>query len=308
MLKTIKDLLTEGELETQAAQNVRCENHKKMIYAQYPELKEIDNTLLDIASARFQAVIDKDEKLLKRLDIADKDCFEKREKFLRVNKIDPQFDVPQPICPRCDDTGFYTDERNIRMVCPCKKRELEMCYRYSGMEDYPTYSFDNYNPGYFGKSSASVREQAKQELLSVLFNLDKGNDNSSLWIYRGVAGSGKSFLSVCLCKMAINFGLGSYYARCEELPNMGEDTIEGIKHTDFLIVDDFDAFITMSNNIGSILNSILEIRASMSLPTILVTQNERVIYVKKSDMRLSGKLKRAVEIPKKKKEQKAKEA
>ena len=65
MLKTIKDLLTEGELETQAAQNVRCENHKKMIYAQYPELKEIDNTLLDIASARFQAVIDKDEKLLK---------------------------------------------------------------------------------------------------------------------------------------------------------------------------------------------------------------------------------------------------
>ena len=62
---------------------------------------------------------------------------------------------------------------------------------------------------------------------------------------------------------------------------------------DFLIIDDFADSVTLYNNVGSVLNSILETRAASRLPTVLVTPFPVAELVKKCDMRISGKLQSA---------------
>ena len=46
----------------------------------------------------------------------------------------------------------------------------------------------------------------------------------------------------------------------------------------------------MFNNVGSVLNSILEVRAASKLPTVLVSPFPKSELVNKCDMRISGKL------------------
>ena len=48
---------------------ISCKN----VYKQFPELKEIDDQILDVRNSRFIAVIDNDERLIKRFDIAEED-------------------------------------------------------------------------------------------------------------------------------------------------------------------------------------------------------------------------------------------
>ena len=103
----------------------------------------------------------------------------------------------------------------------------------------------------------------------------------------------KTFLAVGVCKTAINLGKSAFYAKCEDLATIGTDTLEDLKHIDFLVIDDFADAVTMYNNVGSVLNSILETRAAADLPTVLVTPFPKSELVNKCDMRISGKLQSA---------------
>ena len=58
-------------------------------------------------------------------------------------------------------------------------------------------------------------------------------------------------------------------------------------------IHDFADAVTMYNNVGSVLNSILETRAAAGLPTVLVTPFPKSELVNKCDMRISGKLQSA---------------
>ena len=120
--------------------------------------------------------------------------------------------------------------------------------------------------------------------------LDKSEESSPLCVYSAPPQTGKTFLAVCICKSAIKLGKSAYYAKCEELSAIGTDTLEALKRIDFLIIDDFADEVTLFNNVGSVLNSILETRAAAKLPTVLVTPFPRSELISKCDMRISGKL------------------
>lgn len=290
-MKTIKELIAESLTEVAASRDILREENIKRVYKACPELKEIDDQILNVRNSRFIAVIDKDERLIKRFDIAEEELQTKREKIMKINNIDPEFDIAKNICDKCDDTGFAKGSDGTLKVCQCRKKELELCYEYSGMADYSSYKMKNYRDDYLG--DAAGRKKIKNDLLRVLLRLSDADDRTSLWVYSAPPQTGKTFLSVCVCKTAINLGKSAYYAKCEDLQTIGPDTLEDLKRIDFLILDDFADSVTMHSSIGSLLNNILEIRAASGLPTILVTPFPKNELVSKCDMRISGKLQSA---------------
>ncbi len=287
-MKTIKELINESLTEVAASRDILRDESIKRVYKEYPELKEIDDQILNVRNSRFIAVIDKDERLIKRFDIAEEELQTKRDRIISRNNIDPEFDVAKNICGKCGDTGFAKGSDGTLKVCPCRKKELEMCYEYSGMADYSSYKMKNYRDDYLGDGAG--RKRIRNELLKVLLGLSETDGRSSLWVYSAPPQTGKTFLSVCVCKTAINLGRSVYYGKCEDLSAIGTDTLDDLKRIDFLVLDDFADTVTMYNNVGSILNIILEIRAASKLPTVLVTPFPKSELVSKCDMRISGKL------------------
>ena len=285
-MKTIKELINESLTEVAASKDILRDENIRRVYKECPDLKEIDDQILNVRNSRFIAVIDKDE--IKRFDIAEEELQTKREKIMKINKIDPDFDSEKIICDKCNDTGFAKGSDGTVKVCSCRKKELEMCYEYSGMADYTSYKMKNYRDDYLGDPSG--RKKIKNELLKALLGLSDNNDKSSLWVYSAPPQTGKTFLSVCVCKTAINLGRSAYYAKCEDLQTVGTDTLEDLKRIDFLVLDDFADSVTLFNNVGSVLNSILEVRAASKLPTVLVSPFPKSELVNKCDMRISGKL------------------
>ena len=289
-MKTIKELINESLTEVAAMSEIRREENIRRVYKACPDLKEIDDQILNIRNSRFIAVIDKDERLIKRFDIAEEELQVKRDKIIQRNNIDPEFDVAKHVCDKCGDTGFAKGSDGTLKVCSCRKRELEMSYEYSGMGDYSSYKMKNFRDDYLG--DAKSRKAIRNELLKVMLGMTE-DDKTSLWVYSAPPQSGKTFLAICVCKTAINLGKSTYYTKCEDLQVIGTDTLEDLKRIDFLVLDDFADSVTMTNNVGSILNSILEVRAASKLPTVLVTPFTKNELVSKCDMRISGKLKSA---------------
>ena len=289
-MKTIKELINESLTEVAAMSEIRREENIRRVYKACPDLKEIDDQILNIRNSRFIAVIDKDERLIKRFDIAEEELQVKRDKIIQRNNIDPEFDVAKHVCDKCGDTGFAKGSDGTLKVCSCRKRELEMSYEYSGMGDFSSYKMKNFRDDYLG--DAKSRKAIRNELLKVMLGMTE-DDKTSLWVYSAPTQSGKTFLAICVCKTAINLGKSTYYTKCEDLQVIGTDTLEDLKRIDFLVLDDFADSVTMTNNVGSILNSILEVRAASKLPTVLVTPFTKNELVSKCDMRISGKLKSA---------------
>ena len=287
-MKTIKELINESLTEVSATRDIQRQQRISRVYKDYPELKEIDDQIVTVRNSRFIAVIDKDERLIKRYDIAEEELQAKRDRVMARNRIDPEFDMEKSICDKCGDTGFCKGSDGTVKVCSCRKNELEMCYELSGMGDYSSYKMKNYRDDYLGESAG--RKKFRNELLKVMLGIDEEDNKSSLCIYSAPPQSGKTFLSVCVCKTAINLGKSAYYVKCEDLSTLGTDTLEALKNIDFLIIDDFADEVTLHNNVGSVLNSILETRAAGRLTTVLVTPFPKSELISKCDMRISGKL------------------
>ncbi len=287
-MKTIRELINESLTEVAAAREIRRDENVRRVYRQCPELKEIDDQIIGVRGNRLIAVIDKDEKLVKRFDIAEEELRVKRDRIIQIYKIDPNFDETRSICEKCDDTGFTKGSDGTLKVCSCRRNELERCYELSGMGDYSSYRMKNFRDDYLGNSNG--RKRVRNELLKAMLGMNEDGEKSSLWVYSAPPQTGKTFLAVCVCKTAINLGKSAYYVKCEDLPNLGSDTLEDLKRIDFLVIDDFADSVTLFNNVGSILNTLLEIRTAGKLPTVLVTPFPKAELVSKCDMRISGKL------------------
>ena len=292
-MKTIKGLIAAGLAETEAARRIRRDETVRRVYEEYPELRDIDGRIIDIRKDRLIATIDHDERLAKRYDIEEESLISQREQIIRDNGIDPGFDMEKSICTKCGDTGFVKGKDGTPKVCSCKQHELEECYESCGLGDYSSFTMKNYRDDYLGEPEK--RSEIKKQMLRVMLGMGDAA-SKSLWIYSGAPQTGKTYLSVCMAKTAISLGKSAFYTKCENLSSLDDDTVEDIKRIDFLIIDDFADDVTLHGDIGSVLNSILEIRTAAGLCTILVSALPVTELINGCDMRVSGKLGRAGKI------------
>ena len=292
-MKTIKGLIAAGLAETEAARRIIREESMMRVYKDYPDLKEIDGRIIDIRKDRLIAVIDHDEKLAKRYDVEEANLLSRRELIMKENHIDPEFDMEKSICSKCGDTGFVKGKDGTPRVCSCKQAELEECYESCGLGDYTSFTMKNYRDDYLG--DPEKRSEIKKQMLRAMLGV---GDTASkpIWVYSGAPQTGKTYLSVIMTKTAISLGKSAFFIKCENLASLESDTIEDIKRIDFLVIDDFADDVTLHGDVGSVLNSVLEIRAASGLCTILVSALPLSDLVNGCDMRVSGKLGRAGKI------------
>ncbi len=292
-MKTIKGLIAAGLAETEAARRIIREESMMRVYKDHPDLKEIDGRIIDIRKDRLIAVIDHDEKLAKRYDVEEANLLSRRELIMKENHIDPEFDMEKSICSKCGDTGFVKGKDGTPRVCSCKQAELEECYESCGLGDYTSFTMKNYRDDYLG--DPEKRSEIKKQMLRAMLGV---GDTASkpIWVYSGAPQTGKTYLSVIMTKTAISLGKSAFFIKCENLASLESDTIEDIKRIDFLVIDDFADDVTLHGDVGSVLNSVLEIRAASGLCTILVSALPLADLVNGCDMRVSGKLGRAGKI------------
>jgi len=132
-MKTIKGLIAAGLAETEAARRIRRDENMSRVYADYPELREIDSRIIDIRKDRLIAMIDHDERLAKRYDIEENNLISKREQIISDNDIDPDFDEEQSLCPKCGDTGFVKGKDGTLKVCPASRQSSRNATRAAGL-------------------------------------------------------------------------------------------------------------------------------------------------------------------------------
>lgn len=289
-MKTIKELIRISNENLEAVREIRRRERMHKVYSECEELKDTDAEIVSAHKRRLVAVIDRDDKLIARLDAEIDKLNDRRERIIEANGIDPDFDQEVTICSKCSDTGFTTGKGGTVQVCSCREDDVKECFTYSGLEHFTSYDNENYRSDYLGEPEA--RKAIRNKLLMVMLGVGE-EDQKPLWVYYAAPQTGKTYLSVCLVKTAIRLGKSAYYSKCEDLADIGSDTLEQLNSIDLLVIDDFADDVTLNHAVGSTLNNLIEIRNAAGLKTILVTSIPVSSLITGCDMRISGKLKNA---------------
>ena len=287
-MKTIKELIRMSNASLEAEREIRREERMIKVYSGCEELKETDEAIAAASKKRLVAVIDRDEKLIARLESELDKLYERRDLIIESNGIDPDFDKEADICSKCGDTGFVKGKDGTVKVCSCREAEIKECFAESGMENYTSYDLNNYRNDYLGEPEA--RKAIRSKLLMVMLGVGE-EVKKPLWVYYAAPQTGKTYLSICIVKTAIRLGKSAYYTKCEDIATLGEDTLEQLGNIDLLVIDDFADDVTLNSSIGSVLNNIIEIRNASDLKTILVTSIPVSSLINGCDMRIAGKIK-----------------
>jgi len=284
-MKTIKELIEMSEGRLAAERQIQRDNRVAEVYRKFPDLADLDGQILSVRKSRLVSLLDDSKDFEARFSREEEALENKRDKFLRDHNIDPDFDTEKFICGKCSDTGFVKGKDGTLRVCDCRADDVEECFETSGLADYSSFKMNNYRADYFG--DAMGRGKIMKAMLGVVLGA-----GSPVWIYSDGAQTGKTFMSVVVAKGAVNLGKSVFYTKCEALEDYADD-LDDLKRCDILFIDDFADDITLRRDVGTVLNSVLEVRAASGLKTILVTSIPKSALVSGCDMRISGKIKNA---------------
>ncbi len=287
---SIRNLIAASNSNIRAEQEIQRDTRVSEIHKKYPELEKVDNQIVAARATRFIAVLDDNNVEQSHSENLEKQLLDKKSRILARYDIDPGYEDLKVICSRCGDTGYFTNKKGMNQVCPCRQDVIEDCYRKSGMADYSLVKLNNYKDDYFG--DGPHRASLRKKISEIIIGSDTEPDHT-LWVLSDGVQTGKTFLAVYSLKLAVNLAKSVYYLRLDDLMKMYDDDLDDLRDCDILIVDDYIANMTVTGNVGTKLNSILETRQATGLATIIVTSFDISSIVAESDVRISGKLKNA---------------
>ena len=208
---------------------------------------------------------------------------EKKKKQLLIKHGYPEDYLEMPYkCPVCEDTGYVNGRK-----CACfKNAELELLYESSRLsnvlkkENFAHFSFhcysDNIEDGENGQTPRALASIAYERARHFAEGIgEPGND---LLIY-GKTGVGKSFLSHCIAKEALEKSFSTLYFSAQDLfdaladSDFGRTTDEKarlIYECDLLIIDDLGTELT-NNFVNTRLFYLVNERAAAHRSTIIST-------------------------------------
>lgn len=290
-MQTIKSLIVEKQSYLKAQREIMLEDRMEAVYSSCPELRKIDIDIVEVRKSKILAMIEDNDNSMPVLNKREEDLIKERAEVISKNNIDPHFDEEIPTCDKCNDTGFVTTPGGLKIVCTdCMSHELTKCYDYCGMEDYQRYTLKAYKHDYFGDK---VRRKSVFEAVKKIF--ESANSGShGLYLYSDKIQSGKTYLAVILTKYAIIEGISAAFTKAEDIGNFEDYEIDFFKSCEFLVIDDYAPEITRDWRKSSALNSVIEARIAEGLPTLLVSISPKESLVADSEVRLSGKISRAV--------------
>ena len=287
----------------------RKEEEKKLrilkIYTDYPQIEDIDKKIYLSGAENVKRIIkapQKADEFNKEYKQKFNELKKERERIIKENGIDPEFDAVKYECKFCSDTGF--DKNGEK--CECFKRKL-INYRYEKSnlspnlekENFETFSFD-----YYSKEKVKGYELSPYENMKAIYsraikfcdNFD--NENKGLVFYGG-SGLGKTFLSSCIAKRLMDNGKTVTYLRASKLFSLYEEyrfnrledegIINDIYSSDLLIIDDLGTEPQNKNNM-SFLFDLLNDRIDANKKVIINTNYNMNEIAKMYSSRLTSRI------------------
>lgn len=285
--QVFKEVMREYDKDRQIAKTLKDSRIKK-VYAQIPEIKEIDEKLLNIGveiskSILVQAV-DR-EALLTELEIKTTSLQNEKGYLLSLHKYPKNYLSNVYRCELCEDTGYIENQK-----CNCLRQKLiDKYYNLSNLknilkkENFENFDFRLYSDEEDPETKISPKENIQIIYATALnFIRDFGTTFTNLLFY-GNAGLGKTFLCNCIAKDILDKGWPVLYVPVsqlfkiieqerfhrDEMSNPNEE-LNMFYSVDLLIIDDlgteFSTIVTQSE-LFNIINS----RLLNKKPTIIST-------------------------------------
>ncbi|MBQ6469246.1 MAG: ATP-binding protein [Lachnospiraceae bacterium] len=251
------ELLRSYDLKRQYAREA-LEERRSEIYRAVPALREVDQ---EIAKAGIRAAKSRilgsgydPSSLREELSALSK----KRAEMLQSAGFSPDALEMRYECPYCRDTGFV-DGQKCRCFLDAQSRLLYDRYRLGNIlkkENFAHFSFDWYSDTITDeKTGLSERQYAQIAYDRARYTAGHiGESGSSLFLY-GRTGVGKTFLTHCIAKEALDRGMTALYFTAGEFVSLMENTVFGRREDssfsdrmvltcDLLIIDDLGTELT----------------------------------------------------------------
>ena len=166
---TLKSLLIEYDKKRRNAENI-AQKEKENLYAEFPELDEIDKKLSSLAfSSMIELTKNNDKKIIENLNSNIELLKKKKEDILnsigeKAKKIIPNYE-----CKKCNDTGYIFDGNSTEM-CSCLKQKIyDIEYNKSNISNLEKQNFNSFNLAFYSdevnkqkyNSDISPRENIK---------------------------------------------------------------------------------------------------------------------------------------------------
>ena len=304
---TLKALLIEYEKKRINAENI-AQKEKEKLYAEFPELANIDKKLSSLAFTSMRELAkNNDKKIIDDLNFNIENLKKQKESILnsigeKAKKIIPNYE-----CKKCNDTGYIFNGSSTEM-CSCLKQKLyNMEYNKSNIYNLENQNFSNFNLNFYSdeinsakyNSNISPRENIKlikNICESFINNFD--NINTKNLLFTGNTGLGKTFLSSCIANELLKKEKTVLYQTSSVMldtiisyrfgkPNVSKDVYDYLQNVDLLIIDDLGTeginnmkLVELFNILNSRLlnpNKKTIISTNLSLQNLFSTYDERIV-------------------------------
>lgn len=245
------------------------EEKKAKTYEKFPKLYELDQKIIDLMVESLKGG---------DLDEVDKARLE-RDKFIKVNNIDPTYIDVQYTCKKCKDTGFINGEK-----CDCFKRKemlaLDNVTKFSSLikdSNFDKLDFTLYKQDIkMHNSDLSYSDYMKNAILHMKDSIKNASVTPYNAIFIGATGTGKTFLARSIGAEFFKNGKTVLYINVNEYisslkPDYDGEPLEGFaKSCDLLIIDDLGTE-NPTDFSNSKLNYIIDKRLNDKKSTVITT-------------------------------------
>ncbi len=305
LFKKAQDILSARKLNNKIVQ----EDRKKEIYSKFQRIAEIDKEISVLALTLTKDMLAKKntEDTLKQFkEGSTKLNMEKCELLVEngysANYLDEIFS-----CKKCKDEG-YADGK----ICECLENLYkELVYKAANLPILmDEQSFDTFNLDYYEDTED---ELAPRKVMEVVYNYCRNYadtfslESDNLLMYGGT-GLGKTMLSSCIAKEAIDKGFKVYYQPAYRIFSLFESNkftneqdeavkaqIKYIFNSDLLIIDDLGTELVTTYT-AEVLFDLINTRINSGKKTIINTnlslEDIETIYSARISSRLMGNYKR----------------
>lgn len=227
----------------------QCEERLAAIYAQLPDLQELDQRIAQKNVAMIRAgLLQKDKTRQQALQQEIAGLMAQHTELLQLHGLDESIYKPQWDCPLCEDRGYV--EPGVPCSCYQKERMEELFLRSGMPQAMRSLTFDNFDiqqyetPEDMADKVAWCKQFARQMI--------DGHCQQCLFLTGGV-GRGKTHLSAAIANQVLDNGKTVLYRRAADLFDLirqyryeenrqrFEEMLRQLRTCDLLVLDDLGA-------------------------------------------------------------------
>lgn len=255
------------------AHNELMERTEKL-YAKYPKLKEISNSIGEYSLKSAKTLILEDKGSLEDIRAELARLVTIKEQLLIEAGVDKDYLSPHYTCTSCKDTGFIDGAK-----CHCLTTQIiDALYNQSNIKDQLNKeNWANFNTDYYSEDyiDSNLKLSAKQNILEVRdiareFVAKFDTEFKNLFIF-GATGVGKTFLTNCIAKELIDSSHSVIYMSSIKLfEQLAKNTFnkhddmdtqyatDDLLQCDLLIIDDLGTEMINSFTVSALFNLLNE--------------------------------------------------